>query len=158
MLQSITVPQLCTAIQGYDISQDRIDRQFAIGKEFYDQPLKEKTKFTNPNLDKGEYNGYRPAGRRVYVLFSTALRSLCHSCADPIASRLDAESDIRDRTETYNIPSQSHSMHEKTVAQRTDSIYLHRMLEFGNGYFDHSNHPEPIQTNLEEIQHFARVW
>ncbi|KAK1923363.1 hypothetical protein DB88DRAFT_439128 [Papiliotrema laurentii] len=49
---------------GFDISQDRVDRQFALGQKFYELPLEEKLKYT-PDLENGEYNGYRPAGRRV---------------------------------------------------------------------------------------------
>lgn len=41
-----------------------MDRQFALGKAFYDLPLEEKKKY-QPDLDSGDYNGYRPAGRRL---------------------------------------------------------------------------------------------
>lgn len=49
---------------GYSIPQERIDAQFAIGQKFYELPLEEKLKH-EPDLDAGDYNGYRPAGRRV---------------------------------------------------------------------------------------------
>ncbi|KAK5684642.1 hypothetical protein LTS12_029114, partial [Elasticomyces elasticus] len=43
-----------------------IDRQFALGREFYNLPLEEKLKYHNSNdLESGEYNGYRPAGHRI---------------------------------------------------------------------------------------------
>ncbi|GFZ52085.1 hypothetical protein JCM24511_09858 [Saitozyma sp. JCM 24511] len=48
----------------YGISQEAVDRQFALGQRFYELPLKEKNKYI-PDLENGEYNGYRPAGRRV---------------------------------------------------------------------------------------------
>ncbi|KAM0751300.1 Clavaminate synthase-like protein [Meredithblackwellia eburnea MCA 4105] len=63
------------------ISSERVDRQFAIGQSFYELPLEEKSKYI-PNLDAGEYNGYRPAGRRI----------------------VNEATGIRDRTEVYNIP------------------------------------------------------
>ncbi|TLS21515.1 uncharacterized protein PpBr36_10264 [Pyricularia pennisetigena] len=48
----------------YGISQDAVDRQFALGQSFYELPLEEKLKYV-PDLDNGVYNGYRPAGRRI---------------------------------------------------------------------------------------------
>ena len=51
-------------VVGYDIDQERVDRQFALGQKLYELPLEEKLKYV-PDLENGEYNGYRPAGRRV---------------------------------------------------------------------------------------------
>ncbi|KAI1863453.1 uncharacterized protein JN550_009564 [Neoarthrinium moseri] len=51
-------------VTNFGISQERVDRQFALGQAFYELPLEEKLKYT-PDLDSGDYNGYRPAGRRV---------------------------------------------------------------------------------------------
>lgn len=52
-------------VKNFDISQEEVDRQFALGREFYDLPLEEKLKYHNlEDLRKGEYNGYRPAGMR----------------------------------------------------------------------------------------------
>lgn len=51
-------------VTNYGISQERVDRQFALGNAFYKQPLEEKLKY-QPDLDSGDYNGYRPAGRRL---------------------------------------------------------------------------------------------
>ena len=48
----------------FGIPQDAVDKQFAYGQKFYELPLEEKLKYV-PNLDAGEYNGYRPAGRRL---------------------------------------------------------------------------------------------
>ncbi|KAK4689634.1 hypothetical protein P7C73_g492, partial [Tremellales sp. Uapishka_1] len=63
----------------YGISQEKVNRQFALGQKFYENPLEIKEKYT-PDLDAGEYNGYRPAGRRAL------------------------SGGIRDKTEVYNIP------------------------------------------------------
>ncbi|RAH47531.1 Clavaminate synthase-like protein [Aspergillus brunneoviolaceus CBS 621.78] len=53
-------------VKNFNISQDEIDRQFALGREFYALPLEEKLKYHNSaDLASGEYNGYRPAGHRV---------------------------------------------------------------------------------------------
>lgn len=35
-----------------------------MGQAFYELPLEEKLNYV-PDLDNGEYNGYRPAGRRA---------------------------------------------------------------------------------------------
>lgn len=51
-------------VTNFGISQDAVDTQLSLGQRFYELPLKEKLKY-EPNLDAGEYNGYRPAGRRV---------------------------------------------------------------------------------------------
>lgn len=67
-------------VTNFGISQAAVDRQFALGQEFYELPLDEKSKYT-PDLENGEYNGYRPAGRRVLA------------------------NGIKDSIEVYNIPS-----------------------------------------------------
>lgn len=75
-------------VKNFNISQERVDRQFAIGKHFYELPLEEKLKYV-PDLgelvpclsscdgidreldyiDAGQFNGYVPAGRRMYAAF-----------------------------------------------------------------------------------------
>jgi len=69
-------------VKGFNISQERVNRQFSIGKQFYEIPLEEKLKYVPKELDNGAFNGYVPAGRRI----------------------LDVESGLRDRVEVYNIP------------------------------------------------------
>ncbi|KXS22269.1 2OG-Fe(II) oxygenase superfamily protein [Gonapodya prolifera JEL478] len=68
-------------VTGYAISQARIDAQFAIGQKFYELPLEEKLKLV-PDLESGDYNGYRPAGRRI----------------------IDEKTGLTDRTEVFNLP------------------------------------------------------
>lgn len=51
-------------VTNFGIAQESVDRQFALGQKFYELPLEEKLKY-EPDLDSGDYNGYRPAGRRV---------------------------------------------------------------------------------------------
>lgn len=51
-------------VTNFGISQEKVDRQFALGNAFYNLPLEEKLKY-QPDLDSGDYNGYRPAGRRL---------------------------------------------------------------------------------------------
>ncbi|EKM58679.1 uncharacterized protein PHACADRAFT_193797 [Phanerochaete carnosa HHB-10118-sp] len=69
-------------VKNFGIAQERVNRQFAIGKQLYDVPLAEKLKYVPEGLDNGAFNGYVPAGRRI----------------------LDAASGLRDRVEVYNIP------------------------------------------------------
>lgn len=53
-------------VKNFNIDQEEIDHQFALGREFYNLPLEEKLKYHNSNdLESGEYNGYRPAGHRM---------------------------------------------------------------------------------------------
>ncbi|KAL1835295.1 hypothetical protein VTK73DRAFT_5811 [Phialemonium thermophilum] len=53
-------------VKNLHISQEEVDRQFALGREFYALPLEEKLKYhSRADLDRGEYNGYRPAGQRI---------------------------------------------------------------------------------------------
>jgi len=68
-------------VKNFNISQERVDRQFSIGKRVYDLPLEEKSKYV-PDLNNGFFNGYVPAGRRV----------------------IDQESGLRDRVEMFNLP------------------------------------------------------
>ncbi|KAK6910986.1 flavonol synthase [Kwoniella mangroviensis CBS 8886] len=63
----------------FGIPQEKVDRQFYLGSKFYDLPLEEKSKYI-PDLENGEYNGYRPAGRAALA------------------------GGVRDQTEVYNIP------------------------------------------------------
>jgi isopenicillin N synthase-like dioxygenase len=51
-------------VTNFGVSQDRVSRQFSLGQRFYELPLEEKLKYV-PDLENGEYNGYRPAGRRI---------------------------------------------------------------------------------------------
>lgn len=48
-------------ITGFGLSQDEIDRQFAIGQSIFDLPTEEKIKH-RADLEHGNYNGYRPKG------------------------------------------------------------------------------------------------
>jgi isopenicillin N synthase-like dioxygenase len=51
-------------VTNFGIPQDIIDKQFYLGQKFYELPLEEKLKY-EPDLENGDYNGYRPAGRRL---------------------------------------------------------------------------------------------
>jgi isopenicillin N synthase-like dioxygenase len=37
-------------VKNFNISQERVDRQFAMGKSFYELPLEEKSKYTPQGL------------------------------------------------------------------------------------------------------------
>ncbi|KAK7040661.1 hypothetical protein VNI00_009567 [Paramarasmius palmivorus] len=69
-------------VKNFNISQGRVDRQFALGRELYELPLEAKEKYIPEGLDQGKFNGYVPAGRRL----------------------IDPETGLRDRLEMYNIP------------------------------------------------------
>ncbi|KAK4502915.1 hypothetical protein PRZ48_006342 [Zasmidium cellare] len=68
-------------VKNFGISQEEVDRQFALGREFYELPLEEKLKYHNlEDLHRGEYNGYRPAGLRQLT------------------------ADVKDNIQVYNLP------------------------------------------------------
>lgn len=66
-------------ITNFGLSQDEVDQQFAIGREFFELPIDEKLKY-RADLENGGYNGYKPMG----------LRQL--------------KPGIFDKTEIYNVP------------------------------------------------------
>ena len=66
-------------ITNFGLSQEDVDRQFAIGKEFFQLPTEEKLKY-RADLENGGYNGYKPMGLR------------------------EIRPGINDNTEIYNIP------------------------------------------------------
>lgn len=63
----------------FDVSPERVSRQFGIGSEFYSSPLEERLKSTS-DIEHGNSNGYRPMGRRI------------------------VGQGLRDRVEEYNVP------------------------------------------------------
>ncbi len=69
-------------VKNFNIPQEQVNRQFSLGKQFYDLPLEEKLKYVPEGLgtsslellhliplisgtDNGAFNGYVPAGRRM---------------------------------------------------------------------------------------------
>lgn len=48
-------------ITNFGLSQADIDKQFGIGRDIFSLPMEEKLKY-RANLEKGDYNGYRPLG------------------------------------------------------------------------------------------------
>lgn len=72
----------------FNIGQERVNRQFSLGREFYELPLEEKSKYTPQGLgellmfiqlflasglrnwtcaEAGQFNGYVPKGLRMQV-------------------------------------------------------------------------------------------
>ncbi|KAK2597556.1 hypothetical protein N8I77_012335 [Diaporthe amygdali] len=50
-------------IINFDLAQEEVDRQFAIGKAVFDLPTEEKLSY-RADLENGGYNGYKPLGLR----------------------------------------------------------------------------------------------
>lgn len=48
-------------VTNFGLTQEEVDRQFAIGREFFALPEEERLKYRAP-LEEGIYNGYRPLG------------------------------------------------------------------------------------------------
>lgn len=67
-------------LSNFGLSQEQVDRQYAIGSEFYAVPLEERMK-SKSDLQHGNSNGYAPAGKR------------------------EVGEGLRDRKEEYNVPS-----------------------------------------------------
>jgi len=53
-------------ITNFGLSQDEVDLQFAIGREFFALSTEEKLKY-RADLENGGYNGYKPRGLREIV-------------------------------------------------------------------------------------------
>ncbi|CAK5261903.1 unnamed protein product [Mycena citricolor] len=90
-------------VKNFGISQERVNRQFAIGKSFYELPVEERLQYVPDGLDQGKFNGYVPAGRRF----------------------IDPERTIKDQVEIYNIPKFNgyfEHKHPQVVAQRLEEI------------------------------------
>ncbi|KZT51518.1 Clavaminate synthase-like protein [Calocera cornea HHB12733] len=68
-------------VKNFNIPQERVNRQFALGREFYELPLEEKLKYV-PDLDAGKFNGYTPSGRYV----------------------INPETGLKDHIEIWNMP------------------------------------------------------
>lgn len=51
-------------IVNFGLTQEEVDRQFAIGKEVFQLSTEEKLKY-RADLENGGYNGYKPLGMRV---------------------------------------------------------------------------------------------
>jgi hypothetical protein len=73
-------------VKNFGVSQEAVNRQFAIGKAFYDLPLEEKLKYVPDNFAKGGFNGYMPAGRIMYVSVSFCLLFYFALLTSPAAS------------------------------------------------------------------------
>ncbi|EIN14527.1 flavonol synthase [Punctularia strigosozonata HHB-11173 SS5] len=104
-------------VKNFNISQERVNRQFAIGQAFYELPLEEKLKYV-PDLDNGQYNGYRPAGRRII------------------------QGGLRDRTEVYNIPKFNGDFPQNHPAPVAD--HIEEIEEFARSL--HSEVLDPLHT------------
>ncbi|THU77004.1 Clavaminate synthase-like protein [Dendrothele bispora CBS 962.96] len=90
-------------VKNFNISQEKVDRQFALGKEFYELPLEERSKYIPEGLDQGKFNGYVPAGRRI----------------------VNKELGIKDQVEVYNIPKFNGDFphnHPELIAQNLEEI------------------------------------
>lgn len=89
-------------VKNFNISQERVDRQFALGKRFFELPAEEKSAYT-PDMGNGKVNGYIPAGRKI----------------------INVEAGIRDRTEMYNIPKFNNhfsQVHPPVIAENLDEV------------------------------------
>lgn len=62
-------------VVNFGLSQEEVDRQFAIGKSVFELPTEEKIKY-RADLENGGYNGYKPLGLRAsHLLCTSAWRS-----------------------------------------------------------------------------------
>jgi len=68
-------------VTNFNLSQEAVNRQFALGRELFELPLEEKLKYVSDPAS-GQFNGYGPAGLRL----------------------IDEQTGLRDRVELFNIP------------------------------------------------------
>ncbi|ETW83498.1 hypothetical protein HETIRDRAFT_451065 [Heterobasidion irregulare TC 32-1] len=154
-------------VKNFNISQEAVNRQFALGRELYELPLEEKLKYVPQGLDEGQFNGYVPAGRRL----------------------LEPTEGIRDRVEVYNIPKfngsfkhqhpkliQDHIEEIEQFARALHSEVLDRLhvllaiaLELPEDYFtkihqyevkseDHLRYMKYGKMSPEENQKLGNIW
>ncbi|OWZ37806.1 flavonol synthase [Cryptococcus neoformans c45] len=91
----------------FGIPQEKVDRQYALGSNFYDLSLEEESKYI-PDLDNGEYNGYRPAGRNVLGGVSvTGLKSITSSNLMTTINVITRTSSSRTLVKSRNSPALS---------------------------------------------------
>ena len=91
-------------VKNFNISQERVNRQFTLGKAFYDLPQEEKDKYHVQEIEQGKYNGYVPAGRSMCAeLLQNSRDLLFRICS------IDEKTGLRSRVEIYNIPSKCNS-------------------------------------------------
>lgn len=70
-------------VVNFGLSQEEVNRQFAIGKSVFELPTKEKLKY-RADLENGGYNGYKPIGLRVSRLRLPGARKLRDICDEDI--------------------------------------------------------------------------
>ncbi|KAI0309609.1 Clavaminate synthase-like protein [Amylostereum chailletii] len=109
-------------VKNFNISQEDVNRQFALGREFYELPLEEKLKYVPEGLDDGKFNGYVPGGRRI----------------------LNEKSGIRDRVEVYNIPKFNGYFEQSHPAVLTE--HIDEIEKFARAL--HSEVLDPLHTLL----------
>ncbi|KAJ7168895.1 Clavaminate synthase-like protein [Mycena filopes] len=69
-------------VKNFGVSPEAVNRQFALGRAFYELPLEEKMRYVAADFAKGGFNGYMPAGRII----------------------VDPNTGLKDKVEVYNIP------------------------------------------------------
>ena len=104
-------------VKNFNISQERVNRQFSIGKQFYEIPLEEKLKYVPDGLGRSRIASIIGLGSHlppqttapstVMYLPVAGCKSHIESASELISMEdsLDAASGLRDRVEIYNIPS-----------------------------------------------------
>ncbi|KAJ7745128.1 Clavaminate synthase-like protein [Mycena metata] len=69
-------------VKNFGVPHEAVNRQFDIGRQFYELPLEEKLQYVAEDFAKGGFNGYMPAGRII----------------------VDPNTGLKDKVEVYNIP------------------------------------------------------
>lgn len=114
-------------VKNFNITNEEVNRQFSLGREFYALPLEEKLKYhNNDDLTSGNYNGYRPAGLRMYV----ASYPRDHSVALTVHV-YSVGNGVKDNIQVYNIP-------------KFDGHHQRQQ-------------PRVLAENINEIEEFSRV-
>lgn len=139
-------------IIGFGLTQEQVDRQFAIGKEVFELPTEEKLKY-RADLENGGYNGYKPLGLR------------------------EIQPGIFDNTEIFNIPKfipeyerpqpeiiQEHRQEIETFAKTIYSDVVRKLLtlfaiilELDEDYFlKHHRYEQKSDCHLRYMKYHAR--
>jgi len=140
-------------ITNFGLDQEQVDRQFALGKAFFELPLEEKEKYL-ADLEHGGYNGYKPKG-----LYSV-------------------KDEIKDNIEIYNIPKFTEKYHRdqpqlikehiKEIEQFSKHVKFNIVdrllvliaivLELPEDYFTQRHrYDEPADDHLRYMKYHART-
>lgn len=143
------------AVVGHGIPQKKVDRQFALAKHFFSQPLDEKSK-KSVQFDIGDYFGYKPLGGRTVfgtdVLDNVEIFNMAKFTKDGLYKDVHKQQFIHDH---YNEVS-TFSREAFEVARKLFVLFA-IILELDENYFaDKHAYDDPSDDHLRYMSYKPR--